>query len=169
MVEFIYGKDSIQRLQVNNVVGVGDPAVCEFVETCTPENPIYLRWINRLGGWDYQMLSADEFTKETSNVTTFRPYLRNTINHERGGTLRTQIPISLEPGESVTAGCKWDGLTEYRKLANIIYSPEIHYWNVRLQKWLGVWLDRHSITKQAGNKFGEFEIDITLPDPFIQF
>lgn len=32
----------------------------EFIDSCVPEHPFYVRWINHLGGWEYHMFGLGQ-------------------------------------------------------------------------------------------------------------
>lgn len=172
MVEFIYGPDSIQRLSFTNTLNMGAVANLYLDEQCVPEHPFYLRWINRLGGWDYHMFECVQmFNRSTTDLIQFNPYLDTTESqgYTPGGILRDKVIIDMAPGETMEVGSDWQGKEEYDKLSLMIFSPNVQWWNERLQTWLGVILLRHSITRPTNIYRGEIGLEITLPDPIVQF
>jgi hypothetical protein len=146
-VEFIPGISSatntdISDLKLSNSDGETIITV-EFERMCAPENPLYLRWVNDLGGFEYQMFDQyKEYGTEAAGIVDFSPAVDST---EDGW--RTREVINLTGAKrTITAGLEQLTRDDFDLVASVSLSPRIDMWDVVTGKWLGVTLDGNTKT-----------------------
>lgn len=142
------------------------PEEIVFEDECVPDNPFYIRWINRHGGYDYEMMENRYFTEsETSSIENIYPYIRNSEPYNR-----TTETISLEYDQVVTVGKTGLDKPGFYKMQAILTSPKIDVYNPALEMWIGIVLaGNHSLTYQSDLSIYDVEFDFELAKDYIQF
>lgn len=129
-----------------------------------PENPFYVRWINRLSGYDNWMFGYRQFaTKAVINQQSFAPSITDQ---------QTQTPrevYALSGLETVRVGAQGLSQTEYDVLSNLIYSPKIEWFNEESQSWIRLSVAGSNIERDNRNILSEVEFTFNLPEPQVQF
>lgn len=95
------------------------------VEQCIPENPIYLTWLNPLGGWDYWLFGTrQQYTIQTKDLDTFQPVI-NYLQIANG----IQESLGKEAYMKVKLG--YEGLTRAKVegIRHILTSPKVYVIN----------------------------------------
>jgi len=131
-----------------------------------PENPFYIRWINRQGGRDYWMFGYRQFlTKSIANQQTFKPVVINQLTAKSF----TEI-VSLESVEKVKVGVQGLSKNEFDCISNLVYSPLIEWFNESTQSWQRIFVDGDgSSDNDTHNILKEIEFTFLLPTPQLQF
>lgn len=131
-----------------------------------PENPFYIRWENREGGFDYWMFGYRQFfTGSISNQQTFKPVV---IDQQTANTF-TEI-VSLEGNEKVKVGAQGLTSNEYDCISKLKYSPMIEWFNESTQSWQRIFVDGDGKSENDTHDIlSEIEFTFLLPTPQLQF
>lgn len=157
-VEFT-GGSGIGAVNVLSLYQQQDPVTIRVEGRCTPERPFYFRWINDLGGWEYQMAEEKRaITKSREVVAEFR---------RKNGTAQH---IAIESEEVVTCGVLADSAEWAEALANLVYSPKIQLYVSDSAAWIDITLDdSQRTTVRSPRPVEEFEFAFVLPKRNVQF
>ena len=135
-------------------------------QSCKPESQFYIRWINRLGGWDCWMFKNRQFLKsELKKVETFYP----TIDDYIPGPPNSETVLSAEASETVIAGEENLTENEFDNLQLLKYSPFIQVYNKDTKEWSRIYLEKSENEKDTKNTRFSVEFEFTLPMPKLQF
>jgi len=129
-----------------------------------PENPFFVRWINRMGGWDYWMFAGrQQKSFELSDQQTFRPHVANQET-ARGYTAQ----VAAQASGTIKVGT--EGLTEneFDNITALIYSPRIEWYNESLSKWLIVTVKKSGIESDTSEPQKAIEVTFELPTHQLQ-
>lgn len=163
-------REGLSEIRAMDDFGQISDIVCTFVPTCTPKNPFYLKWINSCAGWTYQMFSCTQkITNVLAKVETYKPYhssyeekahrLESGRHSLKTGFQYTE-PYSAEMRSEITIGCTYDSILHRTRLAEIIFSPNVQYWDVDAQCWVGVIIDKQSVSVDTDSVVGAFELKV---------
>ena len=126
---------------------------------CVPQNPFYMRWINKYGGYDYWMFEKRQtFERELKNVETFKPYT-SSLATAHG----TDIVIDKEVESRVTIGAEGLPANDWKVLAFIACSPFAQWYNEELSLWTNVVVEKAKLAMQTNNALHGLELTIQLP------
>lgn len=132
---------------------------------CVPLRPLYVRWVNALGGLDYYMFAKRQTRKpQVSSSSVMRPFV------ESNAQSRTNIvPYGVKTGHELTCGA--EGLTreEHRSLEWLPFSPYIEYWDADLSKWIRLTVNKYSGDLDSWEMSRDIEITFALPEINTQF
>lgn len=137
----------------------------DFTPACAPEYPVYLRWVNKDGGYDYYMFERRNwFSKTISDIESYDVFEPDTQS-ARGATRVVQAART----EEVRVGAANIQREEWDWVTNILFSCRIEYWD----NILGIWkrvniLDDTSAEWDSDAVVNTFELTITLPHKNIQ-
>ena len=129
---------------------------------CVPSVPFYVRWINSLGGWDYQMFECNEQIMEVTDFENIQKV--PTDIHD------TQQTLDATVTETVTAGL--GGLTreDYDTLVALPRSPHIEWYDEMRSSWQTILLSEDfSAVWNSRNAFGQVEFTFLKPRILTQF
>ena len=127
--------------------------------TCVPLNPFYLRWLNRYGGFDYQMFQKRQsFEHEQSGITTYEPYISD-FESAQG----TEILITKDIDRSVTIGAEQLDNVEWNILSYIPESSLVQYYNTWQSRWLNVIVSDIEMKRQTDETLHVVELELKLP------
>jgi len=130
-----------------------------------PENPFYIRWINRQGGYDYCMFGYRQYY--TNSVTNQKNINLVVIDQETAKGLNESI--MLEGIEKVKVGAQGLTANEYDCISKLIYSPRIEWFNETTQNWQTLTIDKGENENDTRNILKEIEFTFNLPTPQLQF
>lgn len=129
-----------------------------------PENPFYIRWINRQGGVDQWMFGYRQFaTKTVTSQQSFAPSITDQQTHTPSEV------YALSGLETIRVGAQGLSQAEYDVLSNLIYSPKIEWFNEESQSWIRLSVASSNIERDNRNILSEVEFTFTLPEPQVQF
>lgn len=138
------------------------------VEPCVPANPMYLRWLNPSGGFDYWMFSKRQiFTDSTSAEKTVQPYIEDLAT-----SFGTDDVISKEVSEEVSVGA--EGLTTQqceglRYLLRSVFVSRYMGSNEGIPIWQQIRVKTGSFQIQDNNQLlSDLELKLVLPQPYNQ-
>jgi len=130
-----------------------------------PDNPFYVRWKNRQGGFDYWMFSHRQFFNlSVSNQETFDPV----ITDQQTASGFTEL-LSIEGSEKVKVGAQGLTANECDCISKLIYSPKIEWFNEVTQSWQNIRIDKGENEIDTHNALNELEFTFILPTPQLQF
>lgn len=156
-VEFTPGASvDIRSLRIPSLYPEHPELIVEFKEACTPENPAYLRWINRIGGYEYQMFS-ERITErlKTANVSTFEPYSNS--NEFNSHPVRM---LGATANRSMIVGAYQVDRFEIKRLEGLLVSPRVELYDINTGQWVGVIAVAQ--TSEIGRKRVLFDFEIEL-------
>lgn len=114
---------------------IGEPTLVDIGETCE-DNPIYLRWLNPVGGWDSWLFSrAQDIADVVGAGKTFEGYVEDIGEAEA----RKRV-LSKDSQEEITLGASGLAIKYISGLRWILSSPEVHEYlgldeDTGLPKW----------------------------------
>lgn len=171
-VEFTPGTDpevspDIERIVLQDEYGTVEDVEIVFENECIPENPFYIRWINRLGGFEYQMFDQHKGYEQTAaGFTDFFPSFDDTTEASR---TREIIDIT-EAKDTATVGLEQLDRDDFERLSKLIFSPRIDVFNPRLERWEGVTLDNTTrVSWDTRASKGAVEFVFRMKDIQLQF
>lgn len=134
--------------------------------SCTPINPFYVRWVNELGGFDYQMFSVRQVNNMTAeNETSYLQYYE-----DQSVTTRAKKTINLEVSEAITFGVSNLNKLEYSIVRQMLISPRIEYYNKDINKWLALYRDDSvQVSYDNFNERYTFEATLFTNPKILQF
>lgn len=137
----------------------------EFEDTCTPEYPVYVRWINRIGGYEYYMFQGyktyiqdvkrgDTYTFSRSGDVTGSPFI---------GELQPDVE------DTISCGAEQLSIDEFELLKSITSSPSIELFDVSRDVFDRVILKDSRIEWGTSNSRGVISMELILPKQLTQF
>ena len=130
---------------------------------CLPNNPFYLRWINRYGGWDYWMFEKRQtYEYNQSDLQQYTPYIDDFSSSTVSGTAKL---VSKEVEETVLVGSENLTAKEWRIVADIVKSSVVQWYNKDIERWIDVMLTKQKIVMQSDSTYNGLELTLTLPTP----
>jgi hypothetical protein len=167
--QFIPGSNDadIERIEFADNLGKVGTVYAYFDKQCTPENPLYVRWINDLGGYEYQMFDQRKvYEYFAEDYVDFYPYIEDTTMGLRSreiiniGSIRNTVRVGLEQLER----------KDFDRIRKLIYSPKIDWYDIGLEKWFGITIgsDPTEIW-DSGTSKGTVEFIFRLNDTLVQF
>ena len=138
------------------------------IAQCIPKNPMYLRWRNTLGGWDYWLFGSTQTI--TFDITDAQTIDRFVADLEHADTLTDYT--SKTAVKKITLGA--EGLTtdQAEGLAELLYSVKVQVLingSVTPPVWLTVLLIPGTFPLiETGEAFQSITFEIAFPQIFIQ-
>ena len=162
VIEFIAGAaPDLKFVDVFDYNGERPNVRVNFVDTCIPSDPLYIRWINQLGGYEYKMFDAGyRKSLNVSNFETFTPKIYDTLN-----TRRTKYVLDFEAKRTIVVGDEQLDADEFNRLSNLALSSNIEYFDRDRGAWFGVTLDNnYTGVWNAKTTRGTIEFTFRLPE-----
>lgn len=139
-----------------------DGFTVNFVETCTPADPVYIRWVNRIGGYEYTMFNG--YKTYDIDIRRGNRYTFANVEDLEEYTTSGRLPGTV----SRTISCGFENLTfeEWNYLIGIALSPTVVIY--RNNRWFGVTLANcnPSFSTSAGR--GTIDLELELPDEYFE-
>lgn len=152
-------------IYVRKLDGTFEQRIIYIDQPCMPTNPFYVRWINRLGGYDYWMFSYRQYiTRGLGEVITFKP----TMFDQENATDYKRL-LSIEAIEKITVGSSNVTANEYEAISKLIYAPVLEWYNEKLKKWLPIQVEDGENTNDTRTGLKHVEFTFYLPDVQTQF
>lgn len=133
------------------------------------DNPIYLSWINTLGGRCYWLFSRNQFISfGTGEETIFENAVIDLENSEA-----FQEVLSLQAGKGMILGCNNIDRNDIEYIKSILYSPKVQIldnpdtWTTEGCKWTTVIVVRGNFPL-IETKEERADISLTIKFPIIQ-
>jgi hypothetical protein len=127
---------------------------------CTPSAPFYIRWINRMGGWEFWMFQHRQtFENTLQKVTTF---YADAWDLKSGSPVSGEV-LTMEAQDTVTVGA--EGLTseEFNVLRYLIYSPHVELYDKDENEWSRIYCEKGKATENTRQASQSIEINFILP------
>lgn len=157
----------VQSVEISSDVSdmAGESISILFEENCLPDFPVYLRWINRLGGYEYWMFSGRK---------TFRDDVKRGESYRLGDGQRidsTATRGELPPTVDSTISCGAEQLDEddFRLLKGIFLSPYVEKYNEERGLFERVILKDSNAEWDTANSRGVIDLEFSVIDQPIQF
>lgn len=132
----------------------------KVVPRCTPVNPYFVRWVNRLGGWNYEMFEAREVTLKVSNRQNVQLYAYTTTD--------TQRTVSVNAERAISTGKDLLPRADFDVLCGIALSPLVQHWTGI--HWETIVIDDNfSATWNSQSGYGTIEFVFRQPRILTQF
>lgn len=171
-IEFTPGSDDvlvhdIARIRLSDIYAVLPDVEAVFEKTCTPDNPFYIRWINRQGGFEYQMFDQNkEFEATAGGFVDFYPSFHDTTE-----AARTREILDMDECKDTAAvGLEQLDRYDFDRISNLIFSPRIDVYNPELARWEGITLDNTTrVTWDTRTSRGAVGFVFRLKDIQLQF
>ncbi len=156
---------SVKRIIVSDSDGV-EHERAEFIEECLPRDPVYIRWVNRFGGFEYYMFSGfKQFEKAVEDIVNVKLWPGQYI-----AATQTHQTLGLEYSEAINLGDSGLDQITFNLLSSILTSPYIQIYNTNNARWAGVVLEgSHTAVWDTRNTRGVVNFTIRLIDQAIQF
>lgn len=144
------------------IVAAGNSESIECINSCVPESPFYVRWINQLGGLDYWMFGKrQEKALSVSNLKEYNPFFEDSASVNTNRKL-----LSRESSRIVEVGAEMIKDNEFDELIKILLSPDIEYYNG--SKWVPISITNQEATKTTSNAHHSIALEFELPNPILQ-
>lgn len=138
-------------------------------QCCLPDSPFYIRWINTKGGWDSFMFSLKQYkTKEVSDTTIYEPYVED-IQEPKSEVKELTLPITAKGKETIIAGAENLSDNEYEVLSNIVFSPNIQYYDRVENVWHRIILKDTSTEKDTSENRNSIELTFIKNKRIMQY
>lgn len=136
------------------------------IETRTaPSNSFYVRWLNRMGGWDAWMFGCRHYySRSLESTRTFKTYFEDveTVGGDRAVYGKTGV-------EKVKVSSGQINRNEHDVISALIYSPVVEWYDNKKGVWITLILDKADTEIGSHKPGGECRFTFTLPEPQIQF
>lgn len=127
--------------------------------SCIPNNPFYVRWVNRYGGWDYWMFSKRQtFEREVKSLQTFEPYIA-----DYSAAYGTTVVIGKAVESKVTIGAEGLTASEWKMLSFTADSALAQWYSEDSQSWMDIVVEKSKIEMQTDSALHGIELTIQLP------
>lgn len=115
-------------------------AVLPLVAECMPRNPLYLRWINQMGGLDYWMFSRRQTVKEDVRSVSFVEQFV-----ENPALVETNIaPYATDTDSTVTIGAEGVNDADFSVLKMLPFSRFVQRYDFVTGNWVRVMVSKAS-------------------------
>ena len=136
-----------------------------FPKPCGYGSPFYVRWVNRIAGYDYFMFDfRQRYSKEIKGIKTYAP------NYENQAVISGyEIPIAAEATETVTVGASGLNNDDYEMVSNLVYSPKIEWYDKEREAWVRLQVNKSKLEKDSRLHSQSVEFDFLLPEIQLQY
>ena len=103
-------------------------------------NPVYLRWLNSLGGWNYWLFSRNQIIEFTTGQEVI---FENPITNLETSESFVEV-LSVIVGKGMVLGANALDRNDIEFIKSIIYSPKVQWlfnpetWQTETPKWITV-------------------------------
>lgn len=148
-----------------SLVQLNETLVFNCISTI-PCTPVYLRWLNQLGGYDYFMFYKKDVKEQnkTAYVNKYPDSLQATSGYHAG----TMKPFQKQTSEVWVIGADKITINELNELRKISRSMKIDLYFPETQSWLGVNIADNSWSVPLDEELTDIELNLILPEIFTQ-
>ena len=131
-----------------------------------PCTPVYLRWLNQLGGYDYFMFYKKDIKEspKTSYINKYPDSLQPTGGYHSG----TMKPYLKQSAETWVIAADNLTLTEFNELRKICRSMRVDMYVAESQSWLGVNVIDSTYTVPLDEELIDVELNLIMPEILTQ-
>lgn len=137
----------------------------DIVDSCMPDSPLYVRWINSLGGWEYHMFGgAKEIGRRTEKGDTFKY-----AEADDPEAIQTDGELDPTVEDYITCGEEQLDEQEFFTLREIASSPLVQVYDVDRKLFTRCLVRNSDIVWDTRTTRGQINLELTLMSPYIQF
>ena len=136
-----------------------------YTHECEPAQPFYVRWVNKIAGYDYLMFSHNQIeTVELSNVVSIRKNYENKFD-----VLSEKQNIGAETKRTIAVGAT--GLTriEMDSVKDLMTSPFVEVYEKEYDRWIQIYYESAKFERDTFNELSDIEIEFLMPTLLTQF
>lgn len=139
------------------------------IPSCTPAQPFYVRWVNRLGGVEYFMFGRRQTRKASvKSVSTYGLYVPDSF-----GASTNRRAYALTTDNTVTVGADGVPEAEYAVLSKLPFAPTIEWYaetdSATGGRWVELTVSKFDGSLDTGSRTHSIEIVFQLPNLNVQF
>lgn len=166
-VMFYPGAQGLQKASIARST-VSAPAVdldIIFEEQCLPDNPLWVRWVNRKGGWEYYMFGGRKLiSQEVSRGKSFRlPDWDDPTSSDTWG----QEPSNAS--RFVTCGASQLLKSDFELVQAIPLSPRVECYDRKRSVFVQMLVEDSKTEWDTSSVRGTIELKFKLLDEVLQF
>lgn len=166
VVEFMPGESlDISTLEFQDTVGETKETIV-FESQCMPDYPVYIKWLNRFGGYEYYMFDGHKtFSNSFNPQDSFYP-----AEYQGVDSVRTRATLYGEASETISIGDDFVEYWKYLMFADLIGSNQIWVYNKDREDFEAATLDsKTTLNWNSKNSNGQVGITIRLIDQETRF
>ncbi len=136
-----------------------------FYAGCTPDDPVYVRWINTIGAWEYFMFSGSRgLGQRVERGDTFALAGAYDIDaKETTGELPPTVTVYI------TCGAEQLERPEFEALKTIATSPYVQIYDTERKAFTRCLVNGTDIVWNTQASRGQIDLELTLMTPYTQF
>lgn len=136
-----------------------------FEEGCVPDFPVYVRWLNSLGAWEYWMFDGSKgLGQRTERGEVFRLSGADELNAtETDGELPPTVT------DYITCGAEQLDRVEFMTLREIATSPHVQVYDTSRKLFTRCLIGATDIVWDTQASRGQIDLELTLMSPYTQF
>jgi hypothetical protein len=128
-------------------------------------NPVFLRWVNRLGGIDqWCFAKRQRITYGVSEVVT-----ANRRIEDLKSLSRRKLVVNKSGVYGMTIGAENISAEDWQALSWVIFSPEVQYYDIATARWLPVVVESKGSEFNTDTPVGKFGCNILFDDVNTQY
>lgn len=136
-----------------------------FYEGCTPDDPVYVRWINTIGAWEYFMFSGSRgLGQRVERGDTFA--LAGAYDIDAKETTG-ELPPTVT--DYITCGAEQLERPEFETLKTIATSPYVQIYDTERKAFTRCLVSGTDIVWNTQASRGQIDLELTLMTPYTQF
>lgn len=157
--------EGYQGILIINVPPPPPPEEAMTIDTrCVKAAPFYVRWINRIGGYDYYMFDrGNRLTTETDNARAIERYAFPPDNTDTRDVYALDAAAAIDVTEENLDRETWD------TLAGLAVSPRIEYYDKELEMWKTISVTSSENSFENASVSGAIRYTFTLEQVLTQF
>jgi hypothetical protein len=154
-----------QGILIINVPPPPPPEEAMTIETrCVKAAPFYVRWINRIGGYDYYMFDrGNRLTVETDNALMIERYALSPDNTDTRDVYALDAAAAIDVTEENLDRETWD------TLAGLAVSPRIEWYDETLEVWKTISIESSDNSFERASATGAIRYTFLLEQVLTQF
>lgn len=163
---FMFSQDIIRLIDCAGFSSLNSESrTVTFVDACTPDVPVYVRWINHMGGWEYYMFEGFlGLGQRTKRGNTFRLADASGLN-----AVETDGELPPTVTDYVTCGAEQLDITSFMSLREIATSPYVQLYDTSRKRFTRCLVSNTDIVWNTQASRGQIDLELTLMSPYTQF
>lgn len=145
---------------------IGQPSFTSYLKIekhDIPQHPFYVKWINRIGGYDYWMFDCRHtFKRKVKNGEKYTKYT-DSIQTATGN----KVVFDKEATEIVEASASQLTENEFENVSAILYAPLVQWYDESREAWIDIIVEGDA-AYLYGSPRTDIEFTFTLPTPNLQ-
>lgn len=137
----------------------------DIADSCMPDSPLYVRWINSLGGWEYHMFGgAKGIGRRTEKGDTFKY-----AEADDPEAIQTDGELAPTVEDYITCGEEQLDEQEFFTLREIASSPLVQVYDVDRKLFTRCLVRNSDIVWDTRTTRGQINLELMLMSPYTQF